>query len=84
MRCTTLHLAGDNGLEIDAILTQLKAERDRLNAAIGALEIVGSGAARKQGKRKRVMSAEARAKIAAAARRRWAAAKKKGKTTLAA
>ncbi|WP_041855398.1 hypothetical protein [Candidatus Korobacter versatilis] len=71
-------------MEINAILSQLKEERDRLNTAIGALEVVGTGAPRKTGKRKRVMSAEARAKIAAAARKRWAAAKKKGKTTLAA
>ena len=71
-------------MEIDAILTQLKDERDRLNAAIAALGGTVTAKVRKTGMRKRVMSAEARAKIAAAARKRWAAAKRQGKSTLAA
>jgi hypothetical protein len=77
------------GMEITNILAALITERDALNKAIAALE--GSGTHRKPGrpvgssnKRKRVMSAAARAKIAAAARARWSKAKKRGKNSLAA
>ena len=65
------------------IVKQLKRERDQvkkqllgLNAAISAFVSVYSGA---KPKRRRTMSAEARAKIAAAQRKRWAAWKAKRK-----
>lgn len=65
---------------IDSILDQLKQERDRLDAAIRALEGVsknGTGRGGRRGRRKGwKMSAEARAKIAAAQRARWAKARK--------
>ncbi len=71
-------------MDIQSIVSELKNERDRLDHAIRALEGVSSATDRgRTPKRKRVMSAEARAKIAAAARRRWAAARKAGKTNLA-
>jgi hypothetical protein len=66
------------------ILTQLKDERDRIDAAIKALS-GGRGGARvaTNGRRKRrKLSAAARRKIAAAARARWASAKKAGRNRL--
>lgn len=70
------------------IITQLKEERDRLDAAIRALSgtarrgrPAGSGAGNGRRKR-RQLSAAARAKIAAAARARWAKAKKAGRNRL--
>jgi hypothetical protein len=71
-------------MDIQTIMSQLRDERDRLDQAIRALE--GTSPTTRRGrsaKRKRVMSPAARAKIAAAARRRWAAARKAGKTNLA-
>jgi len=68
-------------LDIAAVVSQLKQERDRIDAAIRALEGGGAKPGRPKGRR---MSAEGRAKIAAAVRRRWAAARKSGKSTLAA
>jgi hypothetical protein len=58
------------------IIQQLKAERDRIDAAIAALsETLGkfSGGAPTSGRRrkKRVLSAEARKRIGDAQRRRW-------------
>jgi hypothetical protein len=64
---------------VTGIIKQLTAERDRLNAAIAALQGVSKGAAHK-GSRKGGMSAAGRARIAAAQRARWAKVKaKKGK-----
>ena len=60
---------------LDAALLQLKQERDRLNEAIAALEAVTSNG----GSRKatvRVLSPEARRRIAAAQTKRWAAFRK--------
>jgi hypothetical protein len=76
-------------MDTNSILEQLKSERDRLESAIRTLEALNGSQRRSgrpvgSGKKKRVMSPEARAKIAAAARRRWASAKKAGKTNLAA
>jgi hypothetical protein len=72
-------------LSIDTILAQLKAERDRLNRAIAALEGVASDApasrtiappkARKRSGHK--MSTDARKRISEAKKAWWA--KKKGK-----
>jgi hypothetical protein len=70
-------------LNIGEMINELKQERDRIEAAIRALEGATSKRATGNGRRKRTMSPEARAKIAAAAKRRWAAARKAGKTTLA-
>jgi hypothetical protein len=72
------------------IITQLKEERDRLDAAIRALSggktrgrPPGGGTPSTNGRRKRrKLSAAARAKIAAAARARWAKAKKAGRNRL--
>jgi len=65
--------------DLGALLTQLKAERDKLDRAIAALSGLG-GTSSKAGGGKRKLSAAARAKIAAAQRARWAkfkAAKKR-------
>lgn len=56
--------------DLSSIVKQLIAERDRLNAAIAALEGVGNRTSRKSAKR--TLSAAARARIAAAQKRRWA------------
>jgi hypothetical protein len=78
-------------MEITNILAELITERDTINKTIAALEILSNNH-RKPGRtagssnsprRKRVMSAAARAKIAASARARWAKAKKRGKNSLA-
>jgi hypothetical protein len=72
------------------IITQLKEERDRIDAAIRALS-GGTGRGRPaagrvastNGRRKRrTLSVAARRKIAAAARARWAKAKKAGRNRL--
>jgi hypothetical protein len=68
-----------------AIVKQLKKERDRvekqlsgLNAALAAFAGVYRGTAKPR--RKRRMSAKARAKIAAAQRKRWAKVRAKQKS----
>ena len=58
--------------ELSAIVKALIEERDRLNAAIAALQGVSNGASRKGFSRRGTMSAKARATIAAAQRARWA------------
>lgn len=70
-------------MNIGEMINELKQERDRIEAAIRALEGTSYKRTTGNGRRKRTMSPEARAKIAAAAKRRWAAARKAGKTTLA-
>jgi hypothetical protein len=90
-------------MNVNEIVQQLRDERGRLEAAIQALEGVGSPPAGKRRgrppgsgnktaapvaipatapKRRRVMSAAARKRIADAMRKRWAAAKKSGKKGL--
>ena len=84
-------------MNTDEIVQQLRAERNRLDAAIQALENVGSGVSgggRRRGrppgtankatatKGGRRMSAAARKRIADAMRQRWAAAKRSGKKRL--
>lgn len=59
-------------MNIASVVAQLKSERDRLDKAIAAL--TGGGTGRVSG-RKRVLSAAARARIAAAQRERWRKAK---------
>lgn len=73
-------------MNVQEILNGLREQRDRIQQAIDALELTTNGLA--TGKRRgrkpgRHMSAEARARIGAAARRRWAAARKAGESTLA-
>ena len=72
-------------MTLDTILTELKAERDRLNQAIAALE--GTTAAR-QGRKnaqntkklsRRRMSAAARKRLSEAKRKWWAERKRKAK-----
>jgi hypothetical protein len=59
---------------IQGILSQLRSERDRLNQAIAALQgISGNGNSRSS---KRVLSPDARRRIAAAQKKRWAKRKK--------
>ncbi len=68
--------------DIGSIVDQLKAERDRISRAIDALEAVNGTANRTRGigrRKRRKMSAEARAKIAAAQRARWAKQKRAAK-----
>lgn len=65
-------------MSVESILAQLIAERDRLDRAIKALSSVTStktnrGGRSSGGKRKRrVLSADARKRIAEAQRQRWA------------
>jgi hypothetical protein len=70
-------------MDTQSILNELRAERDRLNTAIAALE----GSTRKRGRRpsnsfptrrRRRMSAAARARISKAMKARWASGKMKG------
>ena len=73
-------------MTLDTILTELKAERDRLNRAIAALEgttAAGHGRknARKTVKPRRRMSAAARKRLSEAKRKSWAERKKKAKGT---
>jgi hypothetical protein len=72
-------------MDIESILNDLRAERDRIDAAISAL----NGSTKKRGRpasaanavptrRRRRMSAAARARISKAMRARWASGKMKG------
>ncbi len=67
-------------MNLDSILSDLKAERDRLDRAIAALEgaggTSGSGPGRRGARRRRTMSAAARKRISAGMKARWAARKK--------
>ncbi len=79
-------------MNVNAILQELKAERDRLDQAIEALNSINTRrgragrpkvAARLPKKRaRRRMSAAVRAKLARLMKQRWAARKKTGKSTL--
>ena len=67
-------------LDVQEIVAQLERERGRLDQAIRALEGVGGTADKRRGRKPgRHMSAEARARIGAAARKRWAEWKRKKK-----
>ena len=66
-------------MDIKAILSQLKAERDRLDKAIAALEgLESSGTSRGRGRRRgrRRMSAAGRKRISEMMKARWAARRK--------
>jgi hypothetical protein len=60
----------------DAILAELKSARDRLTAAIAALE----GTAPRRGRAKRHMSAEARRRVSEGMRKSWAAVGKSSRS----
>ncbi len=72
-------------MTLDTILTELKAERDRLNQAIATLEgttAAGHGRKKAQSTKKpsrRRMSAAARKRLSEAKREWWAERKKKTK-----
>ncbi len=64
-------------MDIAAIISELSAERDKLQQAINALERTsGTAQERRGGKLGRVMSAEARRKIGLAMKKTWAERKK--------
>ena len=67
-------------MNVAEILSQLKQERDRLDAAIRALEGVASPVRRGR-KPGRHMSAAARARIGAAMKKRWAERKRQKKAS---
>jgi hypothetical protein len=75
-------------LDTASIISELEAERDRLDRAIAALRgsraVRGrrAGAANGRSRGPRHLSAEARRKIAESARKRWAKAKAAGKNKL--
>lgn len=70
--------------ELAAVERQIAAVRDGVIRSLGAREIPFPKRKAKAAKKavKRVMSPEARARMATAAKRRWAAAKKAGKNSL--
>ena len=64
-------------MDIERIVTELKNERDRLDQAIAALD--GASRTITDGpRRRRYMSAAARARISKAMKQRWASGKMKG------
>ena len=66
-------------MDTQAIIAQLQEQRDRLTAAIDALEQTSKGTGRGLGrgkKTRRQMSAEARRRIGLAMKKRWAERKK--------
>jgi hypothetical protein len=69
-------------MNVRQIVKQLKLRLDSIDKAIAALQGTGK-TTRSVSKPRRRMTDEGRARIAAAARKRWAAAKKAGKKTLA-
>lgn len=78
--------------DMSGILNAMKQERDRINAAIQALEGGGGGRGRRgprpgvvgrpKGRGRRRLSAAARRRISEAAKARWARAKKAGRNSL--
>ncbi|MGA2992679.1 MAG: hypothetical protein ABSD88_19595 [Candidatus Korobacteraceae bacterium] len=81
-------------MNTNSILADLRAERDRLDKAIAALEALDlTGTARrgrpatakaapKQRRRRRRITAAARKRMSEMMKRRWAARKRAGKATL--
>jgi hypothetical protein len=69
-------------MSIERILGELRAERDRLDRAIAALDSSGGKARngrRTNGRRRRHMSADARRRISEMMKKRWAQRKKASK-----
>ena len=75
-------------MDINQILSDLRNERDRIDAAISALEggkkKRGPGRPAGSGKKRRTMSPAARKRISEMMKLRWAERKKKAKTSKAA
>jgi hypothetical protein len=82
-------------MDVESIVSALKDERNRIDAALAALSGIGKGNGRRRGrrpgslgavrlgrKRTRRLSAAARRKISEAAKARWAQAKKAGRNSL--
>jgi hypothetical protein len=78
-------------MDINSILAELRAERDRIDRAISALEAVNSTGRRRAGRppkaarksrRRGRMSAAARRKMSRMMKQRWVEAKKRGKAAL--
>jgi hypothetical protein len=76
--------------DITSIVNELKQERDRIDAAIRALESAADGrrlgrpgrSAKPKRKGRRRLSAAARRRISEAAKARWAKAKRAGRNSL--
>ena len=75
-------------MDMNRILAELRAERDRIDQAISALESVNSSGSRRAGRppravttrrRRSRMSAAARRKLSRLLKQRWAAGKMKPK-----
>lgn len=70
-------------MSVESILSELYTERARIDAAIKALELIatkstgGESTGVRKPRKKRVLSADARKRIADAQRKRWAAQKAK-------
>lgn len=87
-------LEGETRLDLGKILTELKAERERLDRAIRALDGTAPQLGRPRGSRvnapsapqgrERRLSAKGRRRLSASMKRRWAERKKAGKKSLAA
>ena len=79
-----------SGMETQRILAELRAERDRLNQAIAALEGLGRPSNNRRGVRSAAAKPRSRRRLTAAGRKRlsqlmkarWAARKAKGKSRL--
>lgn len=71
-----------NTMNLQAILADLRHQRNRIQEAIEVLEQITDGRTGKRWGRKtgRHMSAEARARISAAQKKRWAAQKRAAKS----
>jgi len=63
--------------DLDAVIEQLRAERDKLDRAIAALSGVGESKSGTRRRGRRRLSAAARKRIADAQRARWAKYKAK-------
>ena len=84
------NLYSAQAMERERILAELKAERDRLNVAISALEGLGTSSGSRRGvrsartrpRRRRRLTAAGRKRLSQLMKQRWAARKAKGKSTL--
>jgi hypothetical protein len=66
-------------MNIPELLSQIEAEISRLQEVRSLLAGTSRGGWASSGKKKRIMSAEARARISAAQKKRWAKQKKAAK-----
>jgi hypothetical protein len=79
VRAFTSRMFSEVPLDNSSIIAAIDAEIERLQEAKRLLLGAGVGANRVKSTTRRRLSAQARAKIAAAQRKRWAAAKKSAK-----